>query len=98
MSDISVSDGPVDDIIRVAGKTPASKLASAITHAVLDKGHVTLRAIGAGPVNQAVKAIAIAQSFVGSQALTLSTRIGFATVRLPDQNDVSAMVFKVAAK
>lgn len=98
MSDVSTSDGPVDDTIRVAARTPAASLASAISHAVLAKGHVTLRAIGAGPVNQATKGIAIAQSYVGSQALTLYTRVGFATVSLPDRSEVSAIVFKVEAK
>jgi stage V sporulation protein S len=98
MSNVSQADGPVDDTIRVAARTPAASLASAISHAVHDKGSVHLRAIGAASVNQAVKAIAIAQSYVGSQALTLSTRVGFSTVSLPDDQKVSAIVFKVESK
>lgn len=95
----NLSDGPVDDVIRVAAKTSAASLASAISHAVLSNGHVTLRAIGAGPVNQAAKGIAIAQSYVGSHALTLHTRIGFTSVTLPSDNKtVSAIVFRVEAK
>lgn len=84
-------------IFRVGSASPASSLAAAISHAVYDGKKTTLRAIGAGAVNQAVKAIAIAQSYVGQRGLVLSCRPGFATVKMKD-GDVSAIVLRVHAE
>lgn len=71
-------------VLRVAGGTPANELAAAISHGVYDGRSITLRAIGAGAVNQAVKGVAIAQSLVGARGLVLSVRPGFQEVEMPD--------------
>jgi stage V sporulation protein S len=81
-------------LLRVKNSSPPAQLAAAISHAVYDGKSVTLRAIGAGAVNQGVKAIAIAQGYVGQRGLTLLVRPGFQTVQMPDR-DVSAIVLKV---
>lgn len=92
---------PISDseeaLLRVSSGSSAASLASAVSHAVYDGGRVTLRAIGAGAVNQAVKAVAIAQSYVGVRGLTLYTRAGFVTVPMRD-GDVSAIVLRVEAR
>lgn len=93
----SQADSSGESILRVSSSSSAAKLASAISHAVYDGQRVTLRAIGAGAVNQSVKAIAIAQSFVGMRGLVLSTRHGFDTVTMPDKANVSAIVMRVEA-
>jgi len=84
-------------ILRVSSSSAAGALASAVSHAVYDGKSVILRAVGAGAVNQAVKAIAIAQSYVGMRGLILYTRVGFTTVSMPDR-DVSGIVLRVEAK
>lgn len=82
--------------LRVAAKTPISELASAIAHALYSDGKVTLRAIGAGAVNQSVKGIAVAQGHVSQRGLILATRPGFVSVNLgQDKEDVTAIVFYV---
>ncbi len=81
-------------VLRVKSNSDASKLASAISHGVYDGKTVTMRAIGAGAVNQAVKAMAIAQSFVGSRGVSLTFRPGFITVEMADQT-ITGIVFKV---
>lgn len=81
-------------VLRVSASSSATSLASAISHAVYDSKKVTLRAIGAGAVNQAVKAVAIAQSFVGQRGISLLIRPGFTTVHMKD-GDVSAVILKV---
>lgn len=81
-------------VLRVASKSPADGLASAISHAVYDGKRVLLRCIGAGAVNQAVKAIAIAQGFTGQRGVTLLCRPGFVTLSLKGE-EVSAIVIKV---
>ena len=85
-----------EDILRVSGGTSAHDLAAAISHAVYDGKHPVLRAIGAGAVNQAVKGVAIAQSFVGSRGLVLSIRPGFAEVEMRD-GTTTAIVMRVFA-
>jgi stage V sporulation protein S len=88
----------MDDVgvLRVKSSSAPAPLASAISHAVYDGKPVTLRAIGAGAVNQAVKAVAIAQSYVGQRGLVLTCRPGFVTVTL-DGKDTSAIILKVFA-
>lgn len=83
-----------DSVLRVSGSSSASSLASAISHGIYDGKQVVLRAIGAGAVNQAAKAIAIASGYVAPRGIVLSARVGFATVQMPD-GEVTAMVFRV---
>ena len=86
-----------DDVLRVSGGTSAHDLAAAISHAIYDSRRPVLRAIGAGAVNQAVKGVAIAQSFVGSRGLILSIRPGFAEVQMKD-GTTTAIVMRVFAE
>ncbi|WP_188187571.1 stage V sporulation protein S [Nonomuraea sp. SYSU D8015] len=81
-------------LLRVSASSDAAKLASAIAHAIYNGKQVSLRAIGAGAVNQTSKGIAIAQSYVGSRGITLAARIGFTTVEMAD-GKVSALVYKI---
>lgn len=84
--------------LRVAARTPTAELASAISHAVYDGKAVRLRAIGAGAVNQAVKGLIVAQSYVAQRGTALSFRPGFVTVGLGKDDakeDRTAIVFNV---
>lgn len=94
MDHLDNSDESPEKIIRVSAGTPAASLAAAISHAVYDGKKVVLRAIGAGAVNQAVKGVAIAQSFVGQRGVSLHLRPGFVTVKLDDA-EVSAIILRV---
>lgn len=94
MAPTGQSIGPTEAILRVSATSSPTSLAAAISHAVYDGKQVTLRCIGAGPVNQGVKAVAIAQGFVGQRGITLSMRPGFTTVKMAD-GDVSAIIMRV---
>lgn len=85
-----------EDVLRVSGGTSAHDLAAAISHGIYDGKRPVLRAIGAGAVNQAVKGVAIAQSFVGSRGLVLSIRPGFQEVKMQD-GTTTAIVLRVFA-
>ena len=87
------NEGP-EVILRVKGSSSASALAAAISHGCYDSKNVVLRAIGAGAVNQGIKAIAIANSYVGARGLTLSCRPAFTDVMMPD-GKVTAMLLKI---
>lgn len=90
----SSESGDTDRVLRVSASSSAPSLAAAISHAVYDNKKVTLRAIGAGAVNQAVKAVAIAQGYVGPRGISLLIRPGFTTVKMND-GDVSAVTLTI---
>lgn len=85
-----------EDILRVSAGSNPQNVAAAIAHAIYDTRRVTLRAIGAGAVNQAVKAIAIARGYTAPRGIDLTCRPGFQTIKGRDNStDISSMVFVV---
>ena len=76
-----------------AGSNPQS-VASAIAHAIYEKHEVKLRAVGAGAVNQAVKAIAISRGYVAPRGMDLTCKPGFTTIESRD-GEISAIVFVI---
>jgi stage V sporulation protein S len=78
-----------------AGSNPQS-VASAIAHAIYDKREVKIRAVGAGAVNQAVKAIAISRGYVAPRGMDLTCKPGFTTIESRD-GEISAIVFAITA-
>lgn len=81
-------------LLKVKSSSAAANLAAAIANNIYAGHVVTLRAIGAAAVNQSMKAIAIAQSYVGPRGMVLSCRPGFTTVTMGD-GDISAMIFLI---
>jgi stage V sporulation protein S len=82
--------------LRVAARTPTAELASAISHALYDGKRVVLRAIGAGAVNQAVKGMIVASSYVSQRGLVLANRPGFVTAPMEGE-ERTVIVFHVFA-
>lgn len=52
------------EILKVSSKSNPSKVAGAIANIYREKGSVEIQAIGAGSLNQAIKAVAICRGFV----------------------------------
>ena len=52
------------DLVRVAASSRSTAVAGAIAGIVRERGRVDVQAIGAGAVNQAVKAVAIARGYL----------------------------------
>lgn len=69
--DTQVTPPANEHIFRVRSSTPSTELGSAIAHAVMGGGNVVLRAVGAGAVNQAIKALPIAKEFVEEKGIYL---------------------------
>ena len=86
----------VENFLRVSATSNPHSVASAIAHAVYDTRAVKLRAVGAGAVNQAVKAIAVARGFTAPRGIDLTCKPGFETISSHD-GDISAMAFFVEA-
>jgi stage V sporulation protein S len=68
------------DIIRVAATSRSNAVAGAIAGMVRERGHVDVQAIGAGAVNQAVKAVAIARGFLELDAIKVVCLPSFSEV------------------
>lgn len=85
-----------DTFLRVSSGSSPKALASAIAHSINDsRSSVMLRAVGAGAVNQAVKAIAIARGYVAPRGLDLVCKPGFTTIQSRD-GDISSITFTVS--
>ena len=82
------------DTLKVSSKSNPNSVAGALTNVFRDKGKVEIQAIGAGAINQTVKAIAIARGFVAPLGIDLITIPAFATVVVEDQ-DRTGMKFIV---
>lgn len=85
-----------EQFLRVSASSNPQSVASAIAHAIYDKHEVKMRAVGAGAVNQAVKAMAIARGYVAPRGLDLVCKPGFTTIQSRD-GEISAIVFAITA-
>ena len=85
-----------EPFLRVSAGSNPQSVASAIAHAIYDTRKVMLRAVGAGAVNQAVKAMAIARGYVAPRGLDLTVKPGFTTIESRD-GEISAIVFAISA-
>ncbi len=85
-----------DSFLRVSAGSNPQSVASAVAHAIYEQRQVKIRAVGAGAVNQAVKAIAIARGYVAPRGLDLTCKPGFTTIESRD-GEISAIVFAISA-
>lgn len=59
------------EILKVSSKSNSNSVAGAIANVFREKGCVEVQAVGAGAINQAIKAIAIARGFVAPTGVNL---------------------------
>jgi stage V sporulation protein S len=87
---------PEEHMLRVAASSNPQQVASAIAHSIYETRTCLIRAVGAGAVNQAVKAIAIARGYTAPRGLDLVCVPGFSTIDSHD-GQISAIVFDIRA-
>lgn len=63
--------GRSTEVLKVSSKSNPSSVAGALAGVLREKGSAELQVIGAGALNQAVKAIAIARGFVAPSGFDL---------------------------
>lgn len=85
------------ETLKVSSKSQPKSVAGAVATVVERDNKVILQAIGAGAVNQAVKAIAIARGFVAPHGVDLMTTIAFSTIDI-DGSERTGMKFIVEPK
>ena len=83
-----------DNVLRVSAGSNPQAVASAIAHSVYETRTCKIRAVGAGAVNQATKAIAIARGYTAPRGLDIAYIPGFTTIKSHD-GDISAIVLTV---
>ena len=59
------------NILKVSAKSNPNSVAGALAGVIRDHGSAEVQAVGAGALNQATKAVAIARGFVAPQGLDL---------------------------
>ncbi len=70
------------NIIKVSAASRTSAVAGAIAGVVREHNHAEVQAIGAGAVNQAVKAVAIARGYLQEDGLHIVCLPEFTTVTI----------------
>jgi stage V sporulation protein S len=59
------------EVLKVSAKSNPNSVAGALAGVLRERGHAEIQAIGAGALNQAVKAVAIARGFVAPSGVDL---------------------------
>lgn len=70
------------DVLKVSAKSSPNAVAGALAGCIREKGAAELQAIGAGALNQAVKAVAIARGFVAPSGIDLVCIPAFTDLRI----------------
>ena len=74
------------DILKVSSKSSPNSVAGAIAGLIKENGRVEMQAIGAGAINQAVKAVAIAKGFVAPTGVDLTCSPVFTDVSIGNED------------
>ena len=73
------------EIIKVSAKSRSTAVAGAIAGVIREVGRAEVRAIGAGAVNQAIKAVAIARGYLALEGMDIVCIPAFAEVDIEGQ-------------
>ena len=85
------------ETIKVSSKSNPNSVAGALANYLREKESIEMQAIGAGALNQAIKAIAIARGFVAPSGKNLVCIPAFANI-LIDNEEKTAIKLIVEAK
>lgn len=92
-----MNDNELSNELKVASKTKPGVLAGAIAEIVRRHECAKIQAVGAGALNQAVKAVTIARGFVAPCGIDLVIVPAFVDVEI-NGRDMTAMQLNVEAK
>lgn len=82
------------EVLKVSANSNPKSVAGALAAVIREKGVAELQAVGAGAVNQAVKAIAITRGFVAPNGVNLVCIPAFSEVQI-DGEERTAIKFVV---
>ena len=85
------------ETLKVSSKSNPSSVAGALANVFKDKNAVEIQAVGAGAINQAIKAIAIARGFVAPSGKNLVCTPAFSDISI-DGEERTAIKLIVESK
>ena len=85
------------EVLKISAKSSPNGVAGAIAGLVKENGKVEMQAIGAGAINQAIKAVAIARGFVAPSGVELTCTPSFTEVTI-DNEEKTGIRFTVEPK
>lgn len=74
------------ETLKVSSKSNPNSVAGALANVFREKGNVEVQAVGAGALNQAIKAIAIARGFVAPTGTNLVCIPAFSDISIDGEN------------
>ncbi|HLR20404.1 MAG TPA: stage V sporulation protein S [Tissierellaceae bacterium] len=78
------------DVLKVSSNSTPNAVAGALAGVLREKGKAEIQAIGAGALNQAIKAVAIARGFVAPSGMDLICIPAFTDIQI-DGEERTAM-------
>jgi stage V sporulation protein S len=85
------------ETLRVSAKSSPNAVAGAIAGAIREGGFTEMQTVGAGALNQAIKAIAIARGFVAPSGIDLVCVPAFVDIKI-DEDDRTAILLKIGPR
>ncbi len=82
------------EVLKVSAQSNPKSVAGALAAVLREKGFAEIQAVGAGAVNQSIKAIAIARGFVAPNGIDLITIPAFTEISI-DGEERTAIRFIV---
>ncbi len=73
------------DVLKVSSKSNPNSVAGALAGVLRERGNAEIQAVGAGALNQAVKAVAIARGFVAPSGMDLVCVPAFTDIQIDGQ-------------
>ena len=70
------------EILKVSAKSNPNSVAGALAGVIRERGKAEMQAIGAGAINQAIKAVAISRGFVAPSGIDLVCVPAFVDVQI----------------
>ena len=80
-------------VLRVSSRSDPNKVAGALAGTVREQGRAEIQTIGAGALNQAVKAVAIARGFLAPSGRDLVIRPAFVDVEIDGDQRTAIKLF-----
>ncbi|KYZ77332.1 stage V sporulation protein S [Anaerosporomusa subterranea] len=77
------------EMLKVSAQSNPKSVAGALAAVLREKGSAELQAVGAGAVNQSIKAIAIARGFVAPNGIDLVTIPAFSEISIDGEERTS---------
>ena len=85
------------EVLKVSSKSQSKAVAGAMSLILEKDEQVVIQSIGAGAVNQAVKAIAIARGFLAPKGIDIYVQVSFVELSI-DSKERTGIKFSVTTK